>query len=135
MTRILKNLLLSVGIVAALAYFSSCEQYTFRVENAPPPVDTTGNDSTKLVSFKKSVDPIFTVDNCIGCHKSGKSPDLRQGYSYQSLKTGGFVEQPAATSKLYVKITKDAGHASMMKNDLKQSDTIYIWIEQGAKDN
>jgi len=136
MTKILKNLLLLISIVGAVLYFSSCEQYQYLVENnTPPPVDTTGNDSTKQVSFKKSVEPIFTVDNCIACHKSGKSPDLRTGYAYQSLKNGGYVEQPAASSKLYVKITKDASHASMLKNDLKQSDTIYIWIEQGAKDN
>lgn len=134
MTKILKNLLLLISIVVAVIYFSSCESYQFRVENAPPPVDTTGNDSTKQVSFKKSVEPIFTIDNCIACHKAGKNPDLRQGFAYQSLKSGGYVEQPAATSKLYIKITKDAGHSSMMP--LKESkDTIYIWIEQGAKDN
>lgn len=134
MAKILKNLLLSICIVVGLIYFSSCENYQFIVESGPPPVDTTGNDSTKLVSFVKSVEPIFTVDNCIGCHKSGKNPDLRTGYAYQSLKTGGFVEPPAATSKLYVKITKDAGHSSMIKQK-ESKDTIYMWIEQGAKDN
>ena len=134
MTKILKNLLLLMCIVVGLIYFSSCENYQFLVEDGPPPSDTTGKDTTKLVSFVKSVEPIFTADNCIACHKSGKNPDLRKGYAYQSLKTGGYVEQPAANSKLYVKITKDAGHASMVK-DKASKDTIYMWIDQGAKDN
>jgi len=134
MTKILKNLLLLTSIVGAVLYFSSCEQYQYLVENdVPPPSDTTG-DSVIVISFKKSVEPIFTTDNCIACHKAGKNPDLRTGYAYQSLKNGGHVEQPAATSKLYVKITKDPGHSSMMP--LKASkDTIYMWIDQGAKDN
>jgi hypothetical protein len=135
MTKILKNLLLLISIVVTVLYFSSCEQYQYLVENdTPPPSDTTGNDSVVVISFKKSVEPLFTVDNCIACHKSGKNPDLRTGFAYQSLKTGGFVDQPASTSKLYVKITKDAGHSSMMP--LKASkDTIYMWIDQGSKDN
>jgi len=137
MTKILKNLLLLISIVTAVLYFSSCEQYQYLVENdapPPPPSDSTGNDSVLAISFKKSVEPIFTVDNCIACHKSGKNPDLRTGFAYQSLKNGGFVEQPAASSKLYVKITKDAGHSSMIKVKASK-DTIYMWIDQGAKDN
>lgn len=131
MTKILKNLLLLICIVAGVSYFSSCEQYTFLVENELPPVDTSGNDSTThFVSLSKVIQPIFT-DRCAGCHKPPRMPDLREGYSHASLTSGGYVNLPAATSKLYTKITNPSHkYATNAEND-----SIYIWISQGALDN
>lgn len=129
---IFKNLILFISILGAVVYFSSCEKYTYLVESTLPPVDTTGNDSTNLVSFSKSIQPIFT-DKCISCHKAGKNPDLREGFSYASLTEGGYVDLPAETSELYVTITTRNDHKSMTSK--AEKDSIYVWISQGAKDN
>ncbi len=130
MTKILKNLLLFISILAGVIYFSSCEKYTFRVE-ALPPVDTTGTDTTNLVSFSKEVQPVFTA-KCIACHKGTRPPDLREGKSYEFLTTGGYVNPPAAESKLYKQITSSS-HSSLTTT--AQKNTIYLWISQGAKNN
>ena len=130
MAKISKNLLLLISIIAGVIYFSSCEKYSFHVETLPP-VDTTGIDTTNLVSFSTEVQPVFSA-SCISCHKGTRNPDLREGNSYAALKTGGYVTLPAADSKLYKKITSSS-HSSMTTND--QKTTIYLWIGQGAKDN
>ena len=130
MAKISKNLVLLISIIVGVIYFSSCEKYTFRVEKLPPD-DTTTTDSTKFVSFSKSVQPIFDA-NCIGCHKGSRNPDLRAENSYNSLTNGGYVNPPAAESKLYKQITS-ASHSSLTKPPEK--DTIYLWIAQGAKNN
>jgi hypothetical protein len=132
MIKILKNLLLFTGIVAVVIYFSSCEQYTYLVETDLPPIDTSGTDSTKYVSFSKSIQPIFTA-KCISCHKPPKIPDLREGYSHASLTSNGLVNLPAETSVLYTTITQVGSHKSMCTKSEK--DSIYVWISQGAKDN
>jgi hypothetical protein len=135
MAKISKNLVLLISIIVVVIYFSSCEKYTFRVESLPP-VDTTGNDTTgtdttNYVHFAADVQPIFTA-NCIGCHKGTRNPDLREGKSYASLTSGGYVNQPAADSKLYKQLTSSS-HSSMTTQ--AQKNTIYLWISQGAKNN
>ncbi|MBK9391790.1 MAG: hypothetical protein IPN68_16965 [Bacteroidetes bacterium] len=130
MTKILKNLLLLMSIVVGVIYFSSCEKYTFRVESLPP-VDTGGTDTTNYVKFATEVQPIFTA-SCIGCHKGTRNPDLREGNSFASLTTGGYVTLPAADSKLYKMMT--AGSHSSLSTQA-QKNTIYLWISQGARNN
>jgi len=130
MTKILKNLLLLICIVAGMFYFSSCEKYTFRVETLPP-VDTSGTDTTDYVSYSNEVQPIFNA-KCISCHKGTRPPDLRADNSYKSLTDGGYVNPPAADSKLYKMITSSS-HSSMTTQADK--NTIYLWIAQGAKNN
>lgn len=125
---IFKNLVLFISILGAVIYFSSCEKYTFRVEKLPP-VDTT--DTTSYVKFSTEVQPIFTA-NCISCHKGTRNPDLREGNSYASLISGGYVTSPAADSKLYKQLISGS-HSSMTTSTEK--NTIYLWIGQGAKNN
>jgi hypothetical protein len=135
MAKILKNLLLFISIITAVIYFSSCEKYSFRVETLPP-IDTTGNDTTgtdttNFVKLSTEVQPIFTA-SCISCHKGTRNPDLREGKSHASLTSGGYVNLPAAESKLYKKITSGS-HMSLTNQ--AQKNTIYLWISQGAKNN
>jgi len=132
MTKILKNLLLFIGILAVVIYFSSCEQYTYLVENELPPVDTSTTDSTKFISFSQAIQPIFTA-KCISCHKPPRIPDLREGFSHESLTTNGLVNLPAETSVLYTTITQLGSHKSMCTK--AEKDSVYVWISQGAKDN
>jgi hypothetical protein len=109
-------------ILAGIVLFSSCEKYTYVIETVNP-VDT--------VYFQAQIQPIFT-DNCITCHHGTRNPDLRDGYSYESLTTGGYVNQPAETSRLYLQVTSSS-HTPYTLPTEKQ--LILIWIQQGAQNN
>lgn len=112
----------SSAIIAVLFIFASCEKYGFMIPEADPDVP---------VLFQTEIQPIFT-SNCVVCHKGARDPDLRNGNSYAALTSGGFVNLPAETSKLYSTV-ESAGHTSFTLPAEKQK--ILIWIKQGAKDN
>jgi hypothetical protein len=114
--------LVAVAILAAVAGFSSCEKFTF----IPPTVDPSAT-----WNFQTDIQPIFNT-NCVTCHGGTRSPDLRDGKSYKALTTGGYVNAPAESSKLY----------SMMSSSshiLRSSETdrlkVLYWITQGALNN
>jgi hypothetical protein len=109
-------------ILAVIVLFPSCEKYAFIIETVNP-ADT--------VYFQSEIQPIFT-DNCIDCHKGTRDPDLRDGYSYESLTTGGYVNQPAETSRLYLQVTSSS-HTPYTLDTEKQ--LIFNWIQQGAQNN
>jgi len=109
-------------LLSGMAIFSSCEKYSWVIETVDPEVP---------VLFQTEVQPIFTA-KCITCHKGTRNPDLRDGNSYVSLTEGGYVDQPAETSKLYKQLNSSS-HTAFTLSTEKQ--TIFIWIEQGAKNN
>jgi hypothetical protein len=109
-------------IPAGMVFLSSCEDYKIVQEQVDP---------GETVLFQTQIQPIFN-DNCITCHSGSRDPDLRDGNSYQSLTTGGYVNLPAAESKLYKQITSSS-HTSYTIETEKQ--LIYNWIDQGAQDN
>jgi len=109
-------------VISGMAIFTSCEKYSFKVETVDPVVP---------VLFQTEIQPIFTA-SCVVCHKGTRNPDLRDGFSYESLTDGGYVELPAASSLLYVKLNSGS-HSSFTLPAEKQK--ILIWIEQGAKKN
>ncbi len=119
---------LSWSIVAALIIpagmllFSSCEKYVYQLETVDP---------EEPVLFQTQIQPIFS-NNCINCHKGSRNPDLRDGNSYSSLTTGGYVNLPAASSELYSQVISSS-HASFTLDAEKQ--LILIWIGQGALNN
>ena len=121
-TKLLRSSLPATIIFAGVVLLYSCEQYGYEQEVINP-VDT--------VHFSTQIQPIFT-NNCIGCHNGSRNPDLREGNSYASLRTGGYVDQPAETSRLYRQITS-ASHFSRTLPAEKQ--LILIWIQQGALKN
>ena len=105
-----------------MVFFSSCEEYKITQEEIDP---------GETVLFQTQIQPIFNA-NCITCHKGSRNPDLRDGNSYESLTTGGYVNLPAADSKLYKKIISSS-HTSFTIDPEKQ--LIYNWIDQGAQNN
>ena len=119
---ILRQLLAALIIIAAIGGLSSCEKYSWVPEKVNP-VDT--------VHFATEIQPVFTA-NCASCHGGARQPDLREGKSYESLTTGGYVNQPGETSVLYTKMTA-ADHASRSNDVEKQK--VLIWINQGALNN
>jgi hypothetical protein len=108
-------------LIAGAAMLSSCEKYSFQVETINP------GDS---VHFQTVIQPIFT-GNCILCHNSSRNPDLRENYSYNSLSSGGYINEPYSSSKLYTEV--NGNHPS----GLPETDRakILAWILQGAKNN
>jgi hypothetical protein len=109
-------------IPAGLAFLSSCEEYKIVQETVDP---------GEPVLFQTQIQPIFN-DNCITCHKGSRDPDLRDGNSYESLTSDGYVNLPASDSKLYKQIISSS-HTSFTTDTEKQ--LIYNWIDQGALDN
>jgi len=109
-------------IPAGMLLFSSCEKYTYELETVNP---------DEPVLFQTQIQPIFT-NNCITCHKGSRNPDLRDGNSYTSLTTGGYVNLPAANSRLYKQVVSGS-HSSFTLDTEKQ--LILIWIGQGALNN
>jgi hypothetical protein len=109
-------------IPAGMTLFSSCEKYAYELETVDP---------VEPVLFQTQIQPIFT-NNCITCHKGSRDPDLRDGNSYNSLTTGGYVNLPAANSRLYRQVVSGS-HFSFTIDTEKQ--LILIWIGQGALNN
>jgi hypothetical protein len=120
--NLLKHLLAVLVIMAAIGGLSSCEKYTWTPEVINP-VDT--------VHFQADIQPIFNA-NCTSCHGAIRRPDLRDGKSYESLTSGGYVDQPGETSELYTKMIS-SDHASRSNDADKQK--VLVWINQGALNN
>jgi hypothetical protein len=121
-SNILRQLLAALIVIAVIGGLSSCEKYTYIPEVIDP---------TDSVYFQAEIQPIFTA-NCASCHGAIKAPDLRDGYSYEALTEGGYVELPGETSGLYTKMT-DGDHIPKSSDVEKQK--VLIWINQGAHNN
>jgi len=120
--NLLRSVFLAIVLLISVIYFASCEKYAYVIETVNPE-DT--------VYFQADIQPIFTA-KCIACHGSNRNPDLREGFSYDALTTGGYVAAPAESSRLYVRITS-GGHVAYTTDEQKQ--LILIWIQQGAQNN
>ena len=120
--RLSWSIVAALIIPAGMLLFLSCEKYAYQLETVNP---------EEPVLFQTQIQPIFS-NNCITCHKGSRNPDLRDGNSYASLTTGGYVNLPAANSKLYSRIISGS-HAAFTLDAEKQ--LILIWIGQGALDN
>jgi len=125
----IKKIVILFGV---LIFFTAC-QYEF-IEVYTPPLP----DPTIEVSFANEIVPIFTTDdNCTACHKPGKeAPDLSAANAYQSLVSGGYVlsNNPAASS-IYTYVNPEATTHVWNGYNNYQAELVFIWINQGAKDN
>jgi hypothetical protein len=118
-----RGVLVSLTLITVIGIFSSCEKYTY----SPPEVDPD-----EEWNLSTDIQPLFNA-NCVTCHGGIVTPDLRSGQSHNSLTSGNYVDAPAETSRLYVKITTDSDHEKL----LTETDKLRIlyWIEQGAENN
>ena len=117
-----RQILVAFILLAVITGFSSCEKYSY----TPPAVDPNAT-----WHFQTDIQPIFTA-NCITCHGGLQAPNLTNGKSYLALTTGGFVNRPAETSKLYSKMIS-SGHTAR-SSDADKLKVLY-WITQGALNN
>ena len=116
-----RQLLAAVIIFAAAAGFNSCEKFGI------PPIPF---DPLATWHFQADIQPIFSA-NCTDCHNGTRSPDLRDGKSFNALK-GVYVATPAENSRLYLKMTS-SGHSAKSTDNEKLK--VLNWIKQGALNN
>jgi mono/diheme cytochrome c family protein len=116
------KILTSIFLITAFSGLMACED--FKVPQ--PEVDPSAT-----WSLQTDIQPIFS-DNCVSCHGGSRSPDLREGKSFQSLTNGGYVTLPADASRLYSKMNS-ADHISR-STETERLKVLY-WITQGAQNN
>lgn len=115
-------------LLLGLFFFSACEYATKEANPTPTPVPP--GDST---SFSLKVQPIFD-DDCVSCHKGSTPPDLRAGFSYQSLFDYNMVvKSNPESSVLYTCLL--TGGSMQNYGSTTTNATIYNWIKEGAKNN
>ena len=119
--KMINRWLIAVIAVISIAAFSACEKY--EVQPIPFNANATWH-------FQADIQPIFNA-NCITCHNGSRSPDLRDGKSYSFLSKG-YVNLPAESSRIYVKITS-SDH--LPRTSDTQKLMILNWIKQGALNN
>ena len=117
----LRRTMVALVVMIAAAGFSSCEKF----EVQPIPFDANA-----AWHFQADIQPVFNA-NCVTCHNGSRSPDLRDGKSYSALSKG-YVNSPAESSRLYVKITS-TDH--LPRTSDSQKLMILNWIKQGTLNN
>ncbi len=118
-------------LLGTLFFVTACQYEFIEVEVIPPP------DPNVELSFATDILPIFTTDNCISCHATGKeSPDLTAANAYQSLVSGGYVvSNNPEGSLIYTFPNPDATTHRWKIYTNHQAELIYTWINQGAQNN
>lgn len=87
----------------------------------------------EFIGFNDIVKPIFTAENCNSCHNENRDPDLRDGYEYNSLINGQFVDVNKPEDSRIIEMLNGDYHESFTSK--KEKRLILEWIKQGAKDN
>jgi len=103
---------------------SGCTKYQIPAPECPEDLPTN-------VSFSGDIQPIFNA-NCIVCHSGGQPPNLSEGWAYDELIDGGYVDTDfPCESEIYQVLT--GTHTGRATDD--EVLTILGWIDEGAQDN
>jgi len=92
--------------------------------------------NVRTVSFNSEVLPVFQT-NCSECHGGGKSEAGLNLTNYNGIMQG-ITPGNAYKSELYQSITATLGIMPPGKHDALNQDQrslIFVWINQGAKNN
>jgi hypothetical protein len=120
--------LLVLGLVMSFSLVS-CEWEEYKVSDIP----------IEEVSFSNDIMPIFNQScNSVGCHNAGGiPPDLSPANGWQDLYDTDMIDlDNPANSELYVRMIDNA--SPMPLNGVLSptvTNTVLVWIEEGAKDN
>ena len=126
----LLRLALAAGMAAGTFAWTGCEKDYHYI--APPP--------TQPISLSNDLQPIFNT-RCTSCHDGSLDPDLRDGFSHNSLWVTGDIDTAnAVNSVLYVRVTRPSSASGAMPPggpSLSSQETAMIlnWIEEGAHNN
>ena len=128
-------------IVATLFFFGSCQWETIELEPAEPVIIVI--PPGEILSFAKSVEPIFIEAACTDCHNSSTASaglNLATGKAWASItkdgRTGGLVDtiNPEASS-IYSRALRSASPQHYKKYSNEQAAYILQWIKNGALNN
>jgi hypothetical protein len=121
-TKRIRKILTAVFFITIISVSMACEEF-----KAPQP----SVDPLATWSLQTDIQPIFS-NNCVSCHGTSRSPDLREGKSYNALTNGGYVTLPAEKSRLFSTM-EGIDHISR-STETDRLKVLY-WITQGAKNN
>ena len=128
----LKNLFTTLFVIIIL---SSCTSDLIVPEPPEPPANPNDTTPQSIISFSGAIQPVFT-SKCMPCHASGAAlPVLEAGKSYQSLMSiAGMVDTISpGNSALYLSMKPGGSMSNYCKKS--NADSVYKWIDQGAKNN
>jgi len=128
----MKNLFTTLFVIIIL---SSCTSDLIVPEPPEPPANPNDTTPQSIISFSGAIQPIFT-SKCMPCHASGAAlPVLEAGKSYQSLMSiAGMVDTISpGNSALYLSMKPGGSMSNYCKKS--NADSVYKWIDQGAKNN
>ena len=108
---------------ALILGFAGCAHYEIPVPECP--------DGDRTAKFSNDIQAIFN-QNCIACHSGSQAPDLSEGWSYDELIEGEYVntEFPCESMLYLVFSGTHDGRASV-----EEVSKILGWIQEGAEDN
>ena len=116
-----RSILILTG--ALVLILSACTKYEI-----PTPPCPDGDTTAKLSA---DIQPIFN-SKCIVCHSGSQAPDLSDGWAYDELMDGGYVDTDfPCESVLYQKFF-DTHDGRATDEEILQ---ILGWIQEGAQDN
>lgn len=128
----MKTLKLLLPVVFLVLLIASC-QYDFIL----PPVTPPPIDSTQVISFSAQVEPIFTTEGCIQCHKTGgQMPDLTTGNAFNSLNSTRYINKTTPEESLiYLYPNPESATHTWKKYTAADAQIVLQWIKQGAENN
>jgi len=118
----MRRLMILTG--SLIVILAACTQYEIPAPECPENLPTN-------VSYSADVQSIFDA-NCVICHSGGQVPDLREGWSYDELIDGEYVDTDFPCSSYLYEILIGS-HADRVTED--EVLTILGWIDEGAEDN
>ena len=123
--------LLQIALVLSLSFSCFSCYYDELQERIIPELPSDPDDPNYVeIKFKADIqDAIFTV-SCVDCHNASRNPDLRDGFSYNSLVPEYVTASNSDASLLYNKLA--SGHQNLGTEKIA---LIKAWIDQGAKNN
>ena len=116
-----REMILLTGILILI--LSGCTKYEIPTPPCP--------DGDMTAKYAATIQPIFN-QKCITCHSGSQKPDLSDGWSYDELIDGGYVDTDfPCESILYQKFSDSHDGRATEEEVLK----ILGWIQDGAKNN
>jgi hypothetical protein len=120
-----------IPVFLLIALLASCEYEFIEITESAPPPDPTAS----IISFSVEIAPIFSNDNCVGCHNGSFKFDLRPDAAYNSIISNNLVEaENPANSEIYTYSHPVTG-THKKYSTVAEADSIAKWIYQGALDN
>ena len=102
---------------------SGCSKYEI-----PTPPCPEGDMTAK---FAADIQPIFDK-KCVSCHSGSQTPDLSEGWAYDELIDGGYVDTDFPCESVLYQVFSGSHDGRASEDEILQ---ILGWIQDGANDN